>query len=124
MPRALRVAGRGVARACAPRARWSTSPSTTGGAGDLRLGEEFHHNGLSIRCAQIGRVPRGLAPLWTRERLQAETLDLLRSHGDVLRQVLVSDELPFDDAPAFLCDVVERRRHALLAVLDLEGGAV
>ncbi len=94
-----------------------------GGAGDLRLGEEFHHNGLSIRCAQIGRVPRGLAPLWTRERLQAETLDLLRAHGDVVRQVLVSDELPFDDAPAFLCDVAARRRHALLAVLDLDVAA-
>jgi threonine dehydrogenase-like Zn-dependent dehydrogenase len=25
----------------------------------LRLGAEFHHNGLGIRCAQIGRVPRG-----------------------------------------------------------------
>ena len=93
-----------------------------GGAEDLRLGEEFHHNGLSIRCAQIGRVPRGLAPLWTRERLQAETLDLISAHGDVIRRVLVSDELPFDDAPAFLCDVVAHRRHALLAVLDLDVG--
>ncbi len=32
------------------------------GADAVRLGEEFHHNGLSLRCAQIGRVPRGLAP--------------------------------------------------------------
>ncbi len=36
-----------------------------GGADALRLGEEFHHNGLSIRCAQINRVPRGLAPSGT-----------------------------------------------------------
>ena len=36
---------------------------------DLRLGEEFHHNGLTIRCAQIGRVPRGLAHCWDRRRL-------------------------------------------------------
>ncbi|MDB5473559.1 MAG: Threonine dehydrogenase, partial [Devosia sp.] len=28
------------------------------GANELRLGEEFHHNGLAIRCAQINRVPR------------------------------------------------------------------
>lgn len=28
-------------------------------AGEVRLGEEFHHNGLAVRCAQIGRVPRG-----------------------------------------------------------------
>ena len=32
-----------------------------GGALEVRLGEEFHHNGLAIRCAQIGRVPRGLS---------------------------------------------------------------
>ena len=49
-----------------------------GGADAVRLGEEFHHNGLSLRCAQIGRVPRGLAPTWDRERLSAETIDLLR----------------------------------------------
>ncbi|HEX2299469.1 MAG TPA: zinc-binding dehydrogenase, partial [Pseudonocardiaceae bacterium] len=34
------------------------------GAEQVRLGEEFHHNGLAIRSAQIGRVPRGLAHLW------------------------------------------------------------
>jgi hypothetical protein len=31
------------------------------GAEALRLSEEFHHNGLSIRSAQIGRVPQGLS---------------------------------------------------------------
>ncbi|HZB50159.1 MAG TPA: zinc-binding dehydrogenase, partial [Mycobacteriales bacterium] len=40
-----------------------------GGADLVRLGEEFHHNGLGIRCAQIGRVPRGLAHRWDRDRL-------------------------------------------------------
>ncbi len=28
----------------------------------LRLGAEFHHNGLTVRCAQIARVPRGHHP--------------------------------------------------------------
>ena len=42
-----------------------------GGADGTRFGEEFHHNGLSLRCAQIGRVPRGLAHLWDRRRLSA-----------------------------------------------------
>ncbi|WP_319460915.1 zinc-binding dehydrogenase, partial [Micromonospora sp. RTP1Z1] len=49
-----------------------------GGADQVWFGEEFHHNGLSLRCAQIGRVPRGLAPTWDRERLSAETIELLR----------------------------------------------
>ncbi|WP_447008417.1 zinc-binding dehydrogenase [Saccharothrix isguenensis] len=47
------------------------------GAPDVRLGEEFHHNGLTVRCARIGRVPRGTAHAWDRERLSAETVDLL-----------------------------------------------
>ena len=35
--------------------------------------------GWRVRCAQIGRVPRGLAPAWDRERLSAATIDLLRA---------------------------------------------
>ncbi len=39
------------------------------GTDALRLGEEFHHNGLSLRCAQIGRMPRGLGGVWPKARL-------------------------------------------------------
>ncbi|MGK5740773.1 zinc-binding dehydrogenase [Micromonospora sp. URMC 103] len=87
------------------------------GADAVRLGEEFHHNGLSVRCAQIGRVPRGLAPTWDRERLSAETIDLLRTHGDLIRKHLVSAVVPFDEAPALLTDLAERRRQELQVVL-------
>lgn len=87
------------------------------GADEVRLGEEFHHNGLSLRCAQIGRVPRGLAPTWDRERLSAETVELLRAYGGPVREHLVSATVPFDDAPALLMDLAERRRHELQAVL-------
>ncbi|MEV1076114.1 zinc-dependent alcohol dehydrogenase [Micromonospora parva] len=88
-----------------------------GGADALRLGEEFHHNGLSLRCAQIGRVPRGLAPTWDRERLSAETIDLLRTYGDTIRKHLVSAVVPFDEAPALLTDLADRRRQELQVVL-------
>ncbi|MFD6682530.1 zinc-dependent alcohol dehydrogenase [Micromonospora parva] len=88
-----------------------------GGADAVRLGEEFHHNGLSLRCAQIGRVPRGLAPTWDRERLSAETIDLLRAYGDTIRKHLVSAVVPFDEAPALLTDLAERRRQELQVVL-------
>ncbi|MBA9004983.1 zinc-dependent alcohol dehydrogenase [Thermomonospora cellulosilytica] len=91
------------------------------GADGLRLGEEFHHNALSIRCSQIGRVPRGLDHVWSRERLSAETIDLLRHHGDAIRGHLVTDVLPFDDAPAFVADLAARRRHTLQAVFDMAG---
>lgn len=88
-----------------------------GGADEVRLGEEFHHNGLSVRCAQIGRVPRGLAPTWDRERLSAATIDLLRADGDAIRKHLISAIVPFDEAPRFLDDLAARRRQELQAVL-------
>ncbi|AGZ41751.1 zinc-dependent alcohol dehydrogenase [Actinoplanes friuliensis] len=89
-----------------------------GGADEVRLGEEFHHNGLGVRCAQIGRVPRGLAPTWDRERLSAETVALLGSHGDLIRKHLISAVVPFAEAPALLDDLAARRRHELQVVLE------
>jgi threonine dehydrogenase-like Zn-dependent dehydrogenase len=91
------------------------------GAADLRLGEEFHHNGLSLRCAQIGRVPRGLAHLWSRRRLAVETIDVLRAHGDRIRKHLVTDVVPLDDAPAIVDGIARRRRHALQVVFEVGG---
>jgi hypothetical protein len=88
-----------------------------GGADDVRLGEEFHHNGLALRCAQIGRVPRGLAATWDRERLSAETIDLLAADGAAVRKHLVSAVVPFDEAPQLFTDLAAGRRHELQAVL-------
>jgi threonine dehydrogenase-like Zn-dependent dehydrogenase len=86
-----------------------------GGADEVALGEEFHHNGLAVRCAQIGRVPRGLAHLWDRRRLSAETLALLQEHGAAVRAHLLTDVVPFDDAPALFADLSARRRSVLSA---------
>jgi threonine dehydrogenase-like Zn-dependent dehydrogenase len=90
-----------------------------GGAEPLRLGEEFHHNGLAIRCAQIGRVPRGLSFAWTRRRLARETVALLRAEGDVIREHMISDVVPFEEAPAFLANLVERRRDFIQIVFEV-----
>ncbi|GMA15458.1 zinc-binding alcohol dehydrogenase (plasmid) [Deinococcus metallilatus] len=92
-----------------------------GGAPEVRLGEEFHHNGLTIRCAQIGRVPRGLAATWDRHRLARETLDLLRGCGDLIRETLITDIVPFGDVPAFLAELAARQRHAIQAVFRVGG---
>jgi threonine dehydrogenase-like Zn-dependent dehydrogenase len=89
-----------------------------GGADAVRLGEEFHHNGLGLRCAQIGRVPRGLAPAWDRERLSAATVDLLRMYGAAIRDHVISAVVPFDEAPDLFADLAARRRHELQAVLS------
>ena len=91
----------------------------TDGADDVRLGEEFHHNGLSVRCAQIGRVPRGTTPLWDRQRLSFETVRLLRSRGGEVRKHLVTDVVDLEDAPGLMADVGARRRHVLTAVFTV-----
>jgi threonine dehydrogenase-like Zn-dependent dehydrogenase len=89
------------------------------GASDLRLGEEFHHNGLTVRCAQIGRVPRGTGQAWGRRRLAVETVDLLREQGPALREHLITDVARLEDAPAFVSDLVTRRRDFLQIVFEV-----
>ncbi|CZT33281.1 glycosyltransferase [Rhizobium sp. 9140] len=90
-----------------------------GGADNLRLGEEFHHNGLNIRCAQINRVPRGLSALWNRQRLANETVDLLRHDGAAICEHMVTHVVPFEDGPAFLQDLVAHRPDFLQVVFKV-----
>ncbi|MET0235386.1 MAG: zinc-binding alcohol dehydrogenase [Kibdelosporangium sp.] len=91
------------------------------GADEVRLGEEFHHNGLSVRCAQIGRVPRGLSHSWDRERLSAETIRLLQAEGAQITEHIITDVLPIGHAPDLLAALAERRRHVLQAVFTFDG---
>ena len=91
-----------------------------GGAPEVRLGEEFHHNGLAIRCAQIGRVPRGLSHIWNRGRLARETIELLRTHGPLVRKHLITDVVSLADAPALLAALAARKRHAIQAVFEVQ----
>ena len=90
-----------------------------GGADRLRLGEEFHHNGLAIRCAQIGRMPRGLGAAWDRRRLAAETVRLLARRGAEIKAQLITHVVPIDEAPAFLADLVANRPEFLQVVFKV-----
>lgn len=92
----------------------------TEAAADLLLGNEFHHNGLTVRCAQIGRVPRGTTGLWDRHRLSAETVALLRACGAEIREHLVTDVVPLAEAPVLMTELAARRRHVLSAVFTVE----
>jgi threonine dehydrogenase-like Zn-dependent dehydrogenase len=93
------------------------------GAEAVRLGEEFHHNGLALVCAQIGRVPRGMEGAWPRAALAAVTLDLLRERGEDVRTHVVTDVVPFEEGPRLLADLAQRRRPnpPLQAVLRMSG---
>jgi threonine dehydrogenase-like Zn-dependent dehydrogenase len=105
-------------RCCRPQTTVIDLAFYPGGAPELRLGEEFHHNGLAIRCAQIGRVPRGLADRWDRERLSHETIALLRARGADVRRALISDVVALEQGPQLLLDLAAHRRHTLQAVLE------
>ncbi len=89
-----------------------------GGASDVRLGEEFHHNGLTVVCAQIGRVPRGLTDTWPRQRLAAETVSLLRKHSAAVRQHVITDVVPLEQAPEIFNALAERRRVIIQTVFQ------
>ena len=90
-----------------------------GGAEAVRLGEEFHHNGLGIRCAQIGRVPRPLRGEWDRDRLSSETVALLQERGADIADALVTDVLPLEQAPLLLAQLAAREREVLQAVFSV-----
>lgn len=61
-----------------------------GGAGNLRLGEEFHHNRVRITASQISGVPVGLGGRWDQPRLVRTVMDLIQ-RGAVDVASLVTD---------------------------------
>jgi 2-desacetyl-2-hydroxyethyl bacteriochlorophyllide A dehydrogenase len=70
------------------------------GAGtSLVLGEEFHHNRVTVRSSQIGAVPAHLQGRWTRERLH-ETVIMLCAQGKLDPAPLVTHVLPAVQADA------------------------
>lgn len=87
------------------------------GAEAVRLGEEFHHNGLTIRCAQIGRVPRGLGHAWNRQRLANETLDLLHAYGPQIRKQVITDVVSYDEGPNLLAQMAAAYQPQVLQVV-------
>jgi threonine dehydrogenase-like Zn-dependent dehydrogenase len=82
-------------------------------AGAVHLGAEFHHNGLTLVSAQIGRTPRGTAHAWDRRRLSRETIDLLDARGADVRRHLLTDLEEFEEAPTVLTDLAARRRSSV-----------
>ena len=67
-----------------------------GGAADLRLGEEFHHNRVRILASQISGTPVALGPRWDQRRLVATVMRRVVS-GDVDVRPLLTDVHPVED---------------------------
>lgn len=64
-----------------------------GGASNLRLGEEFHHNRVRIVASQISGVPVSLGGRWNQARLVRTVMGLVFA-GDVDAAALVTDVVP------------------------------
>jgi 2-desacetyl-2-hydroxyethyl bacteriochlorophyllide A dehydrogenase len=83
-----------------------------GDAVGLRLGDEFHHNGVRISCGQIGNIH----PDWGWDTLRARTRDLAMA-GDLVLGGLSRLTLPVDDvADGFAA--LSRPAEVLQVVLD------
>jgi threonine dehydrogenase-like Zn-dependent dehydrogenase len=88
----------------------------TGGAGDdLRLGEEWHHNRLTLVSSMSGWGAPHRDPGWDRRRLRATALDLL-AHDRLDVDALVTHRIPFERAHEAY-ELIDRNYEETLRVL-------
>ena len=86
-----------------------------GGGSDLRLGEEFHHNRLTLVGSMSGWAAPHREPGWDRRRLRTTALDLLvRGRLDV--DALVTHRVQFERA-AEAYELIDRRPDEALRVV-------
>jgi 2-desacetyl-2-hydroxyethyl bacteriochlorophyllide A dehydrogenase len=87
-----------------------------GGAEDLRLGEEFHHNRLTLVGSMSGwDAPHRDSPAWDRPRLRATAADLL-ARGSVRTDGFVTHRVPFERA-AEAYELIDRAPEEVLRVV-------
>jgi threonine dehydrogenase-like Zn-dependent dehydrogenase len=86
----------------------------------LRLGDEFHHNRIELVSSQISGVAPEASHRWSKLRLWKTAIQL--QHDRRLNLLpLITDRVPFDQAPA-LFDRLDRGDPAVLqSVLEFEG---
>jgi len=104
-------------RACAYGSRVVAVGFYQGDAAGLFLGEEFHHNRISLVCSQIGGVAVELQQRWDRLRLEHTFMDLA-ARGDVRCTPLITHRVAAHDASS-IYELLDAHPHEVLqAVLD------
>jgi 2-desacetyl-2-hydroxyethyl bacteriochlorophyllide A dehydrogenase len=88
-----------------------------GEARGLELGEEFHHNRVTIVGSQIGAVPTDLTHRWDRTRLQRAVVDLMTA-GELDVAPLVTHVVPVEEAARAYRLLDEDPSGVLQVVLD------
>lgn len=110
-------------RACAYSSKVVTLGFYQGEAQGLALGEEFHHNRISIVCSQISGLAPELQHRWNRLRL-VQTFMRLVANDKVRLDPLITHVVPASEAHDVFTLLDERPHEALLAVLDFRGVAL
>ena len=93
-----------------------------GPATPVRLGEEFHHNRISVIGSQISGVAPALQHRWDELRMSHTVLDLERS-GQLRLVDLVTHTFAAEDAPAAFEMLDLAAEPALQVVLDYQARA-
>jgi threonine dehydrogenase-like Zn-dependent dehydrogenase len=88
-----------------------------GQAQGLSLGEEFHHNRISIVCSQISNVDPALSYRWDRLRLIHTIMDL-QAQGSLNLRPVITHVIPFHEAARAFQILDETPEQALQIVLD------
>lgn len=104
-------------RACAYSSKVVAMGFYQGGASDLLLGDEFHHNRINLVCSQISGVSPELQHRWNRSRLVLTFMNLL-VQKQLQLPLLVTHTRSVWEAQE-LYDLLDRQSDELLqAVLD------
>jgi threonine dehydrogenase-like Zn-dependent dehydrogenase len=88
-----------------------------GGAGDVRLGDEFHHNRIELVSSQISSVHPRLSKRWDVLRLERTIMDL-RRQGRIELEPLVTRIEPVERAPELFRLLAERPEDDVQVVLE------
>jgi 2-desacetyl-2-hydroxyethyl bacteriochlorophyllide A dehydrogenase len=88
-----------------------------GEAQGLLLGEEFHHNRISLVCSQISNVDPALSYRWDRIRLIHTIMDL-QARGALNLRPVITHVIPFQQAAQGFQILDETPDQALQVVLD------
>jgi threonine dehydrogenase-like Zn-dependent dehydrogenase len=104
-------------RACAYASRVVVLGFYQGDARGVYLGEEFHHNRISLVCSQIGGVSPDLQHRWDRARL-IETFMRMAFDGAVRCADLVTQRVPVAEAASLYALIDAHPDAVLQAVID------
>jgi threonine dehydrogenase-like Zn-dependent dehydrogenase len=87
------------------------------GRGELALGEEFHHNRLTLVSSMGGWASPSREPRWPRSRARTLAAELLAS-GKLQADGLITHRFAFDDAGSAYELIDRAPEQVLRAVLD------